>query len=312
MQNRSAQVVGRIGPLLRSSEYHSALAIIRNRHHLGRGHALTEIPEHLLKRSKERKAALSGDAPAEDAAGTTETAAVTPAADAAPVAASAALPDVAPEPEPPARIPPYVEKANTRKKVPYWIAPVLLALPVWAIMYVGTLERVPQGLTGLLGEGEELYVESGCSGCHGLEGGGGIGPALDDGEVHVSFTSIEDQIVWIAKGSSGVGTGNTYTSEDSTRPRAVRAQMPGFAPENGNAAVRLTPEEILAVTLFERTQFEPGDEAERDLAIAASLTELIETGELELPESYDAATINSDEVLEWIEPAVAELTEEEG
>lgn len=273
---------------------------------------MTEIPEHLLKRSKERKAALSGDAPADEAAAATASTAVTPAADAAPVAASAALPDVVPEPEPPARIPPYVEKATTRKKIPYWIAPVLLALPVWAMMYVGTLERVPQGLTGLLGEGEELYVESGCSGCHGIGGGGGIGPALSDGEVHISFTSIEDQIVWIAKGSNGVGTGNNYTSADSTRPRAVRAQMPGFAPENGNASVRLTPEEILAVTLYERTQFEPGEVADGDLAVAAALTELIETGGFELPESYDAATINAEEVRGWFVPAVAALIEAEG
>ena len=123
---------------------------------------MTEIPEHLLKRSKERKAALSGEAPPADDAGTAVEAA--PAAAPVPAAAAAPVPDVAPEPEPEAPVAPYVKMAQERKTRPFWSVPVLLTLPVWAMMYVGTLERVPQGLTGLLGHGEELYVASGCSG----------------------------------------------------------------------------------------------------------------------------------------------------
>ena len=268
---------------------------------------MTEIPEHLLKRSKERKAALSGEAPPADDAGTAVEAA--PAAAPVPAAAAAPVPDVAPEPEPEAPVAPYVKMAQERKKMPFWIVPVLLTLPVWAMMYVGTLERVPQGLTGLLGHGEELYVETGCSGCHGAEGGGGIGPAFADGEVHVSFTSIEDQIVWIAKGSAIVGTGNTYTSADSARPRAVAGQMPGYGSEGANS---LNAEDIIAVTLYERTQFEPGEAGERDLLLASTLNELIETGEIELPESFDGATLTADTVAEWLAPAREALAALEG
>ncbi len=268
---------------------------------------MTEIPEHLLKRSKERKAALSGEAPPADAsdAGT----AVEAAPAAAPVAA-AAVPDVAPEPEPEAPIAPYVQQANDRKKMPFWIVPVLLTLPFWAMMYVGTLERVPQGLTGLLGHGEELYVESGCSGCHGGEGGGGIGPALADGEVHISFTSLEDNVVWIARGSAIVGTGNNYTSADSERPRAVAGQMPGFGSEGANS---LTAEEILSVALYVRTQFH-NDEfgGERDLELVPVLNELIETGEIELPESFEGASLTADDVASWIAPAREALAALEG
>lgn len=275
---------------------------------------LTEIPEHLLKRSKERKAAMSGEAPAADAAATT---AVEPAAAAAPAVASAPLPEVAPEPPKP--VAPYVKAYEARKKMPYWIIPVLLTLPVWAAMYVGTLERVPQGLTGLLGEGEELYVETGCSGCHGAEGGGGIGPALADGEVHTSFTSIEDQVVWIAQGSAIVGTGNLYTSPDSVRPRAVAGQMPGFGAE---AAAPLDMEQLLAVTLYERTQKEPPAElAERDLLLTEQLDLLLETGELEvlLEESglsiHDVPAgqgLTADMVAAYLEPARAAILEAEG
>ena len=151
--------------------------------------------------------------------------------------------------------------------------------------------------------------DSGCSGCHGAEGGGGIGPAFADGEVHVSFTSLEDQIVWIAKGSALVGTGNTYTSADSARPRAVAGQMPGYGSEGANS---LNAEDIIAVTLYERTQFEPGESGERDLLLASTLNELIETGELELPEEFDGATLTADVVGEWLAPAREALAALEG
>ncbi|NNC80239.1 MAG: c-type cytochrome [Acidimicrobiales bacterium] len=259
---------------------------------------MTEIPEHLLKRSKAAKAAASGESAPEADAGDAGTAVEPAAAAPAPVAA-ATVPEVVAEPEP-ARVANYVHAANERKKMPFWIAPVLLALPVWAMMYVGTLERVPQGLTGLLGEGEEIYVEAGCSGCHGAEGGGGIGPALSDGEPHLTFTSIEDQVVWIAKGSTLVGTGVTYSSADSPRPRAVAGGMPGFGAEAANS---LDAEEILAVTLYERTQFEPGDVATEDLAVAAALTELLETGEIDLQIDFDGATLTAADVASWLAPA---------
>lgn len=177
---------------------------------------------------------------------------------------------------------PYVEAYESRKKAPFWIIPVLLALPVWALFYVGTLERVPQGLTGLLGQGEEVYVEAGCAGCHGATGGGGIGPELSRGAVHLTFTSVEDQIVWIARGSAITGTGVTYSSPDSERPRSVRGSppMPGYGAE---ASRPLSIGALLAVTLYERTQLRPGDtDLTSDVALAEQLDEMISSGELEL------------------------------
>ena len=62
---------------------------------------MTEIPEHLLKRSKERKAALSGESGDAEAPAETSTA-VEPAAapSAAPAVAPAPVPDIPAEPEP--------------------------------------------------------------------------------------------------------------------------------------------------------------------------------------------------------------------
>ncbi len=279
---------------------------------------LTEIPEHLLKRSAARKAALSGEsAPAEASAdaGTAVEPAATP--DAAPaVAASAPVPEVYVEPEP-EPVAPYVTQFQERKKMPFWIVPVLLFLPVWGAFYFGTLERVPQGLTGLLGEGEELYVEAGCSGCHGAEGRGGIGPAFYGGEVHETFTTIEDQMLWINQGSAIFGTGQNYASPDG-RPRQVAGGMPGF----GLGAPReLDVEQLLAVTLFERTQFDPEEElAFRDLELTEQMNLMIETGELEeilaadglsIHDIIDPNTSTREEINRYLDPARRALAGEE-
>ncbi len=279
---------------------------------------MTEIPEHLLKRSKERKAALSGEAPAEASEPTTAVEPVAAAETAPAVAASAPVPDIPAEPEP-VPVAPYVEAYESRKKMPYWIIPVLLTLPVWAAMYVGTLERVPQGLTGLLGEGEELYVEAGCSGCHGAEGGGGIGPQLSDGEVHITFTSLEDQMDWIVKGSAAVGTGNNYASADATRERPVAGQMPGYGLGNSS---QLDVEQLLAVTAYEREHLDAeDDQVERLRLFIAQADLMIETGELEeiLAESgmsihdvIDPAASSPDLIADYLAPVWEALPAEEG
>ena len=276
---------------------------------------MTEIPEHLLKRSAARKAAKSGEAPAAEASESTAVEAAAPAA--APAVAAAPTPEVYVEPEP-EPVAPYVEAYQSRKKLPFWIIPVLLFLPVWGSFYYGTLERVPQGLTGLLGEGEELYVETGCSGCHGAEGLGGIGPSLYGGEVHLTFTTLEDQIVWVAQGSSIVGAGRNYASPDG-RERLVAGNMPGFGL---GQARELDVEQLVAVSLFERTQFDPDEEsAVRDLELAEQMSLMIETGELEgiLAESdlsihdiLDPNGLTAEGVNQYLEPARAALAALEG
>ena len=74
----------------------------------------------------------------------------------------------------------------------------------------------------------------------------------------------------------------------------------------------LTAEQIIAVTMYERTQFHPGEPGVIDLEIATALNELIETGELELPESFDGATLTAQEVSAWLQPAIAAVRGEGG
>ena len=80
-----------------------------------------------------------------------------PAADAAPVPATTAA---RPRPFPRSLLlpglSPYVEAAETRKKVPVWVIPVLIFLPFWAF-YVGYLENPPAAPEGLAYEGAEIY-----------------------------------------------------------------------------------------------------------------------------------------------------------
>ncbi len=216
---------------------------------------MTEVPEHLLARSKARRSAMSGDgggdaAPAAAPATTEDTAASTPAP-----AAAATPAEVVPagpvEPEP---VAPYVEAALTRKKIPYWAVPVLFFLPLWAIVYALTLDP-PTPKNSPLTAGAEIYAGKGCAGCHGASGGGsGNIPALNgDENVAKVWPTPAQQVAWIALGSAGwLEAGNT--AMENGKP--VNGGMPGWS-------ASLTPLEIMEVTLHERVDYgqEPFDAA---------------------------------------------------
>jgi mono/diheme cytochrome c family protein len=191
-------------------------------------------------------------------------AAAEPAAAAAPAARAAAAP--APvaikAPEPPA---PYVAAALARKKIPYWVAPVLLFLPIWMILYVGTLERPPVADTGLLAEGSTQYAGK-CSSCHGGNGGGGVGRQLSNGEVLATFPTAAEHVWWVINGSGAVGVGSPYGNPD--RPGGQRIAAGGMAAWGSS----MSAEELLAVVYYERIRH-GGSTEEAEAAILA-LSEL--------------------------------------
>jgi len=199
---------------------------------------VTEIPEHLLKRSKERRAAIGGEAsaPSEEAPTASESADA-PAADvpAVPVAAAAA---VEPAPEPPKPVRPEVAAALSRRKIPFWAMPVLAGLPLWAYVYQATLEPPPAAEAGPLAQGEEIY--GGCASCHGATGGGGVGPALDT--VLEVWPDYRDHMMWVRLGDAG-WPGATYGANG----KAKGVGMPGHA--------ALTDAELAEVVLYERVAF---------------------------------------------------------
>jgi mono/diheme cytochrome c family protein len=201
---------------------------------------VTEIPEHLLKRSKERRAAIGGDdAPAADegASSTSQPAADTPAAPSPSVPAVAAA--AAPAPVEPAPVPvrPEVAAAQRRHKIPIWALPVLVALPLWAYVYQATLEPPPAGESDPLSLGEAVY--SSCASCHGAGGGGGSGPALT--EVLETWPDYRDHMMWVRLGDEG-WPGETYGATDKVKG----VGMPQHS---------LSDEELAQVVLYERAAF---------------------------------------------------------
>jgi len=216
---------------------------------------VTEVPEHLLKRSRDRRAALGlggGDegaeaAPAAAAADDPTSEAVEPAAATAAVAPAAAVPAT---PEPVTPVPPYVQAALTRKKVPFWAMPVLAFLPVWAIIYVGGLSKADTGEPTQIELGAQIYTAS-CSQCHGGDGGGGVGRPLSNGDVVATFPDLIGHLSFVYHGSEGTGPKDTPYGDPAraggqhTTLSFSGAQMPRFGET-------LTGAELLAVVRYER------------------------------------------------------------
>lgn len=209
---------------------------------------MTEVPDHLLQRSRERRAALGGtSAPAASSAGGggddagdggASTAAAVPAAAAAP-----AVVEYVPPPPPP----PHVQAALDRKKLPRWMAGVGAITLLWSFIYAGVLFAPEAGITDPeVALGQELY-EANCASCHGAGGEGGSGRPLAD-SVTLTFPSFEDHFAFVLEGSPAEGT--PYGNPDRPGGQHIaRSQGFGTMPAWGGT---LTEEEIRAVVRYER------------------------------------------------------------
>ena len=229
---------------------------------------MTEVPEHLLRRSRERREALGlGGGGAPPAA--PDEAAAAPAAPAAP--AEVATPAGAEEPaevgtevaEAPAAAAPAraggrpatitAEPAvyalpEAPRRVPIWMMPVLVGLPFWAVVYMGAFSSHVRTTVNPLVLGQQEYNSVGCAGCHGASGGGGVGPALHGGAAKLTFPNMADQISWVKTGSAPFA-GKLYG--DPKRPGGQHGPAKGIMPAFGG---NLSDEQINAVVLYERLQ----------------------------------------------------------
>ncbi len=233
---------------------------------------MTEIPEHLLKRSRERRAALGiggddggGDAPA---AATPATPATT--GDAAPAAAApsapagrkaAAAPPAAPPPKPD---PAYVVAAKSRPKVPYWAMGALSLLPIWMFMYVRAVTEPPDVVEGPIGIGDESF--GGCAACHLGDGAGANGRQLNGGEVLLTFPHIEDQIRFVLHGSdryqlAGVEIPGDPNREGGPHPAGAFGVMP---PQGALYGGDYTDVEVLGLVCHERYNLPGNADPESD------------------------------------------------
>jgi mono/diheme cytochrome c family protein len=215
---------------------------------------VTEIPEHLLKRSRERREAAGLPTEGGEAAATTPTpAAATPAkAAAAPAPAKAAAPAAPPPPKP---VPAYVQAATTRRKMPFWAMSALGLLPIWGVLYARGLTPSEETLSGPLAVGEEVYGS--CSSCHGADGAGGVGRPLSNGEVLLTFPRIEDMLNLVYTGSQAYAQAGLDIYGDPNREGGAHQVgydgRGAYMPQQGSAAGgALSDAEILGVVCHER------------------------------------------------------------
>lgn len=210
-----------------------------------------------------------GDAPAAAPAASANAPATTAAAAPA-VKAPVPIP-ASEEPPPPPPDTPWVAAAKERSKVPYWVMPVLIFLPVWLIMYVGTLEE-PAREEGVLFTGGQVYAAN-CASCHGAAGGGGVGPAFTNGAVISTFAQPESMVAWVGQGSSIFREAGRTTYGDTEKPIGGNngSLMPAFAE-------RLTARELIAAVFYERINH---GGAEDELPLAEAMYEAMNAGELD-------------------------------
>ncbi len=226
--------------------------------------AVTEIPEHLLKRSKAAKAKAEGaEAPADAPASTPAVA----SAPAAPVARAAepvapAAPVVKPDT-------PVVAAYKARKKIPVWAMLALSILPVWVFMYARALVPPEVEASGPMGDGAGVYATN-CSGCHG-GGGEGVGSAygFTGGKVMKTFPHIEDQLRWVYLGTKKYQEAGVKIYGDPNREGGAHVtgasggQMPGW---KGN----LSDAEILAAVCDVRYALGGGSQESEEFALWCS------------------------------------------
>ena len=216
---------------------------------------MTEIPEHLLKRSRERRAASGAggdDAASATPAATTPATTVSsaPATTSGPVERAAAPSPAGPPPAKPDSA--VVASYKARRRIPFWAMVALSALPVWAFLYARAVTQAPVEAAGPLGLGGEVY--GGCASCHGGGGGGGVGYAFTGGEVLKTFPHIEDQLRFVYFGTAnyniaGVEIYGNPEREGGAHVAGEKGPMPAQGETGGGS---LTDYEILAVVCHER------------------------------------------------------------
>lgn len=233
---------------------------------------MTEVPDHLLQRSRERRAALGGGpatpaAPAGDGGGDGDGDGDEGDAGGGEIVAATALaPTTVAAAAPPRVLPPYVQAALDRKRLPRWMPGVGVAALLWVFIYAGVLFQPEATISDpVLLHGQEIYATQ-CSGCHGAGGEGGTGRPLA-GQALLTFPTIEDHIAWVFNGSPAKGT--PYGDPNRPGGQHISQDNWGAMPAFGKLKV-LTADEILAVVRYEREVLNDADPASDQAADGAA------------------------------------------
>ncbi len=184
--------------------------------------------------------------------------------------------------------------------IPRWLTAVILIIPAFALIALGgsatgecgeatelqtdvisgeivncdgsvfTGSGAGGGGTDYLAEGEAIYAAApgACAGCHGAQGGGGVGPAFAG--VVSTFSACVDHIERVALGTPGFQQAGRSTYGDSDKPVGGGGVMPAFASV-------LSEEQLASVVAFERVRF-GGADPEQTLADCGLVAEEGEEG----------------------------------
>jgi mono/diheme cytochrome c family protein len=193
-------------------------------------------------------------------------------------------------------------RERTNFTLPRWLFGLMLIIPAFALFTLGgsatgvcgdateletdvvtgeivncdgsefTGSGIGGGSTDFIALGEAVYNGSAvggvnCSGCHGANGGGGSGPALNG--VLTTFGRCADHEEWVRLGSNGFQAAGETTYGDTNKPVGGAGIMPAHA--------SLTDEQLASVSAFERVRFGGGSP---DVVLAdCGLTEDEEAGD---------------------------------
>jgi len=215
---------------------------------------VTEIPEHLLKRSRDRRAAgaSSESVSAPVPVPTESVAPVARAAAETPVQKLDSKPDS-----------PDVVAAKSRQRIPYWAMATLSLMPIFLFMYVRGLQPQKAEASGPIAVGIEQY--GACASCHGADGGGGAGRVLSNGESQKTFPHIEDMLNWVYAGTEAYEAAGVESYGDPNREGGAhypRSYNGGAMPAQGSmAGGALTEYEILGLVCHIRYDISGADAA---------------------------------------------------
>ena len=197
---------------------------------------MTEIPEHLLARSRARREAI-GQAEGGGARRRRPppSAAVERASEAAaaprPVPAASPPPHRPrhrPAPPPPPEKPkrPEVVAAESPQEDPVWAMPVLAALPVWAFLYASTLEAARRSRPRRSPSARRCTTPTAAPAATGRAAAAGtVFPGFTAGEVALTFPDFDDQLAWIQSGSAGRPSAPTAATATPTAPGGQRTRQ---------------------------------------------------------------------------------------
>jgi mono/diheme cytochrome c family protein len=206
---------------------------------------VAEIPEHLLARSKAKRAAAAGGgdggsaapaAPAASVAAIGAEVAAAPVASPAPAKAETAIP----KPSAPAPIK-GLAFARITKVV------LMAGVPIWAFFFAGVFNTPKSKVDTPEVAGAKLYASQ-CASCHLGNGAGkeegGVGRPLWKGQAELTFLKPEEQIAFVRHGSCGLGVPYGNPKREGGEHVAIGG-MPAF-PD-------LTDTQIWEIITYERT-----------------------------------------------------------